>query len=316
MAKSKTTQPIRNRIVIGISLIMLYGIIFPFLYNLPFIQRLAINLAIMPILGWSLLFGWVGGLIIGLLIPFINIALLFLLGDSDYYLNQSLSFWAVHMFYALVGILFGAIQCIKQEKVNKAFVKVNTDKRLHYLATHDPLTRLPNRTLLFDRMQHAMSVSERRKKLMGVMFIDMNNFKMVNDNFGHATGDKILIIIAERLQSCLRESDTVARLGGDEFVVLLEGIQSQQAITQAGQKILDYIVKPILIGEVTFSISASIGVSLYPWDSNKIETLLEYADEAMYRAKSKGYGTISFYSNDRDGAKNRDLYPYNEDGSD
>jgi len=307
MNEGNHKQPLLNRIVIGIAVILVYGLVFPCIYRISFVDQAVINLSILPIITWSLLFGWVGGLIIGLFLPFINFSLLSLMGDTSLYVDHSFNYWMIHLFYAVVGIMLGIILSIRQHRVDKVFKKIDTDKRLHYLATHDPLTNLPNRTLLFDRLNHALSVAKRQKTLLGILFFDLDNFKQVNDSCGHATGDKLLSITAERLQSCLRESDTVARIGGDEFVILLEGITNRNAITHAGQKILSCISKPILIGEITFTLSASIGASIYPWDDSDINTLLEHADEAMYHAKAKGYGTISFYGEQEETL--RRLYP-------
>ena len=312
MNEGSYKQPLQNRIVIAIAVIMLYGILFAYLYQLPFVANSAINLSILPIVAWSLFLGWFGGLLIGILLPFINIALLFSLGETSFYIDHDLSYWIIHLFYAFVGLLLGIVLYVRQYKIDKAFKKIDTDKRLHYLANHDPLTRLPNRTLLFDRMKHAVAVAKRRKKLLGVLFIDLDNFKEVNDSCGHATGDKLLVIVGDRLGKCLRESDTVARIGGDEFVILLEGVTERKAISQISEKILDCIVKPILIGDVTFNLSASIGISIYPWDnSDDIDVLLNHADEAMYNAKSKGYGTISFYG-EKKMENGKNLYPFNQ----
>jgi diguanylate cyclase (GGDEF)-like protein/hemerythrin-like metal-binding protein/PAS domain S-box-containing protein len=178
--------------------------------------------------------------------------------------------------------------------------KIAADE-IHRLAFYDSLTSLPNRRLLMDRLQHALASSARSGRHGAIMFIDLDNFKVINDTKGHECGDMILIESARRLQSCVREGDTVARLGGDEFVVMLEDLGSlaKQAATQAeevGEKIRDKLNQPYWLEENEYRSTASIGISLFVDRSTTADTLLKNADIAMYQAKGAGRNSLRFFN--------------------
>ena len=165
---------------------------------------------------------------------------------------------------------------------------------MSHLAQHDTLTDLPNRILLQDRLHQAIALANRNGTLVGVLFLDLDKFKEINDSFGHAFGDKVLPSVVNRLLSCVRASDTISRLGGDEFVILLSEIkQTGDAGVKAG-KILTAINKPFLIDSHEVHISASIGVAVYPNDSKDPENLIKKADDAMYQAKEQGRNGYRF----------------------
>lgn len=161
------------------------------------------------------------------------------------------------------------------------------EKRLEYLAHHDPLTDLPNRSLLHDRLEEAVVRAQRGNTLMFVLFIDLDRFKMINDSLGHGIGDRVLQVVAARLKNTIRDTDTVARLGGDEFTIILEQMHSSDDAAILAQKILDSLLIPLVIEEHHLFTSASIGISCYPRDGKDVATLLKYADTALYRAKEE-----------------------------
>jgi diguanylate cyclase (GGDEF)-like protein len=158
-------------------------------------------------------------------------------------------------------------------------------------AVHDPLTGLANRTLLRDRLEQALARSRRRGGASGLLFVDLDNFKRVNDEYGHATGDTVLIELGRRLQRGVRPTDTVARLGGDEFVVVCEELDEQTAVA-LGRRLREALVQPLLIGRVEHRLSASIGIALGQADP---DGLLGNADAAVYRAKAHGRGRIELF---------------------
>ncbi len=172
------------------------------------------------------------------------------------------------------------------------------ERRIQHLATHDVLTELPNRHLLMDRMQRAIEHSRCTNKQTGVLFMDLNRFKQVNDSLGHDIGDLLLKEISGRLKRCVRETDTVARVGGDEFVVMLDELASIEAMTTVADAILECVSQPIKLAEHELRISTSIGGSVYPKDGRDVATLLKHADLAMYQAKKKGSGSFRFYDPD------------------
>ncbi len=169
-------------------------------------------------------------------------------------------------------------------------------KHLFGLAHFDQLTGLPNRTLLLDRLNQAISVSNRASRAISLLFIDLDGFKPVNDTYGHGIGDKLLKEVAIRLQSCLREGDTAARLGGDEFVVILLESDIDRAITVA-HRILGTLRVPYEFGKKTISsISGSIGIAEYPNHADELDSLLTAADNAMYAAKKSGKDRFSIFT--------------------
>ncbi len=161
-------------------------------------------------------------------------------------------------------------------------------QQLENLANFDALTGLPNRVLLADRMQLELSRAKRHEHLLAVCFLDLDNFKPINDQYGHATGDLLLIQVACRLKQAIREGDTVARLGGDEFVMLLTDLGQSGEVEPMLQRVLDDVATPYVINGIEMRISASIGVTLYPTDGDNPDILLRHADQAMYHAKQAG----------------------------
>lgn len=177
-------------------------------------------------------------------------------------------------------------------------IKVSQE-RLAYLAHHDALTGLPNRVLLNDRVDRALAQAARSNKHAGVLFVDLDRFKPINDTLGHNIGDLVLQAVAERMKSCVRECDTVARLGGDEFAVILVDINSPHDAARVANKLLISLSQPFAINGHMINIGASIGISLFPGDAKNGDDLLKRADEAMYEVKRSGRNSFRFYTSSR-----------------
>ncbi|HEY0841851.1 putative bifunctional diguanylate cyclase/phosphodiesterase [Methylotenera sp.] len=171
-------------------------------------------------------------------------------------------------------------------------------KRMEHLAQHDFLTNLPNRLLLNDRIAHAITLAQRTNTQLAVLFLDLDNFKNINDSLGHETGDKLLQSVTERLCSCVRGSDTVSRQGGDEFVILLSSGEYGVDANLTANKILKSLSLPHQIAKTTLHITTSIGISLYPADGVDAQTLIKNADTAMYDAKETGRNNYKFFRNE------------------
>ena len=167
--------------------------------------------------------------------------------------------------------------------------------KMAHLAQHDYLTNLPNRVLLNDRIAQAITLANRHRTQLALLFLDLDNFKHINDSLGHATGDKLLQSVTKRLKECVRDSDTVSRQGGDEFVILLAEIKSSDDAAVSAQKILDALKALHKIGNSELHISTSIGICVYPADGLDAETLIKNADTAMYVAKGKGRNNFQFF---------------------
>ncbi len=170
------------------------------------------------------------------------------------------------------------------------------EHEIEHLAYHDALTGLPNRQLFVDRLDHALTRAQRTEEALAVLFVDLDHFKAINDSLGHAAGDGLLRAIAQRLRATLRTEDTVARLGGDEFTVLANGLTDPNDLLRLAQKIHSAIKVPVEIASRELTVSASIGVGLFPQDGETAEQLLRNADLAMYRAKELGRDRTQFYT--------------------
>ncbi|OIQ80321.1 cyclic di-GMP phosphodiesterase Gmr [mine drainage metagenome] len=173
-------------------------------------------------------------------------------------------------------------------------------QNLEHMAYHDPLTQLPNRTLLSDRLHQALARAARSDELLAICYFDLDDFKPVNDTLGHEAGDRLLVQLAARLRTCLRESDTIARLGGDEFAVLLCSLQDTRECTQTLERLLAAIRTPFLIADKTIHVSASIGYTVFPLDHSEPDTLLRHADQAMYQAKINGGSRYHLFDAEHD----------------
>jgi diguanylate cyclase (GGDEF)-like protein/PAS domain S-box-containing protein len=176
--------------------------------------------------------------------------------------------------------------------------RMQTQERLAFMAQHDPLTELPNRALLLDRLKQSLAGARWRERRAGILFVDLDRFKTINDTLGHEVGDRLLQQLAERFQRSVRDGDTVARFGGDEFVILLDDVASEDDVAGVAQKVLQALIPPFQVDQQTLYVTASIGVSLFPNDGEDASTLLKNADIAMYRAKELGKNTYQFYSAD------------------
>ena len=170
------------------------------------------------------------------------------------------------------------------------------EERIRHLAHFDELTGLPNRTLFNQRLSHALARARRVEEPLAVLFIDLDRFKNVNDTLGHEAGDRVLKEVAQRLRGCLREVDTVSRLGGDEFVVLIEAATRPADVAEVAQKILAAVARPVALESQEFHLTASIGISTSPGDSDDLQGVMKNADIAMYRAKEQGKNNFQFYS--------------------
>jgi diguanylate cyclase (GGDEF)-like protein/PAS domain S-box-containing protein len=182
--------------------------------------------------------------------------------------------------------------------VSAALHRLDSEARLAYLAQFDPLTGLPNRALLADRFTLMITQARRRGASLGVLFIDLDDFKMVNDTQGHAAGDELLKETARRLQSALRDGDTVARISGDEFAVILSDLARPDDAAIVAQKILDRLAAPVEIRGQEAAVTASVGIATFPADGDNAEALLGAADAAMYRAKQSGRNAFQFFTAD------------------
>lgn len=207
------------------------------------------------------------------------------------------------------SVLFGALEVI--EVAGERYVlgtafdisdRKRAEDRYQHLATHDALTDLPNRALLLDRLGQAIRNAERHRSRVAVLFVDLDGFKSINDNFGHRMGDELLKSIAVRLTISIRDADTVARLGGDEFVVILDSWHTIEEVSALADKLCLAFIAPFEVNGRQIRQRASVGVSVYPDDGLDGATLLDKADRVMYRAKQQGGGWVRYEVKDTQAA--------------
>ncbi|HEX8978191.1 MAG TPA: EAL domain-containing protein [Parasulfuritortus sp.] len=172
----------------------------------------------------------------------------------------------------------------------------SAEERIQYLSSHDPLTGLPNRMLFQDRLENAIAFAARNHGKAALLNIDLDNFKLLNDSLGHAAGDALLRIVANRLKECVNETDSLSRLGGDEFLLALADVPDTDAVSAVVLNLLEEVSKPIELDGRTLSLSGSIGIAVYPDDGQDFETLLKRADKAMYHAKEAGRNTYRYFT--------------------
>lgn len=187
-----------------------------------------------------------------------------------------------------------ALDRLSRKLADEVLQLIEAEKAITHMATHDSLTQLPNRTLLMDRLQLSVDTAVRSNMTLSVLFLDLDGFKDVNDNLGHEFGDYILQDAALRMKKCVRKTDTVARLGGDEFVVLLVDVRGVSEIETVVEKMNDTLSQPFEMNGERATLSASIGISIFPDDASSPEELIKQADRAMYTAKQNGKNTFAF----------------------
>ena len=180
--------------------------------------------------------------------------------------------------------------------LNYSIERKRLEEELSFMAHHDQLTGLANRTLFYSRLEHAIDCAERRNESIAVMYLDLDHFKAINDALGHEMGDKLLQEVAERLSNNVRGADTIARLGGDEFALVLEGLKSTNNASAVAEKIIESLSKPINIKNQMLYVGTSIGIAFYPDCGKDLETLIKNADRAMYQAKKNGRNQYKFYT--------------------
>ncbi len=184
------------------------------------------------------------------------------------------------------------------EKAKAKQALIDQKNILDYQAHHDGLTGLPNRVLFNDRMEHGIELAKRHHTKLALFFIDLDQFKQINDSLGHQIGDRVLIVVAERLKAKIRKEDTLARLGGDEFTIIMEDLDKIEDASLLAEKIQKVLTQPIHIEGHTLYTSSSMGISLYPQDDTDANNLIKYADAAMYKAKDEGRNNFQFYSSE------------------
>ncbi|MGL4435185.1 MAG: putative bifunctional diguanylate cyclase/phosphodiesterase [Giesbergeria sp.] len=193
--------------------------------------------------------------------------------------------------WLLTGDLHSTLAQLASEKEALA----ESHERIDVLAHRDTLTQLPNRTLAKDRLEQLLLQARRDQRMVAALYLDLDNFKTVNDSLGHAVGDELLCLVAERLGSGLRECDTVARLSGDEFLILLGDIQSEEAVTTSAARVLQLLAQPFALQGLDVVVTTSLGIAVAPRDGSDVDELLKNADMAMYRAKDSGRNAFRFF---------------------
>lgn len=220
--------------------------------------------------------------------------------DGGNYIHMPIGWIPIFMgSLVLIAIVTTVVFAYKRAIENLLTTTITQRDIIHHQASHDPLTGLPNKSLVDDRLSMACERAQRESSRAALLFIDLDGFKSVNDTKGHAAGDKVLIEVGKRLLSGLRKVDTAARLGGDEFLVVLDGVHTPGSAEAVAAKLLELIGKPIDVGNDEVSIGASVGIALFPDDTRQVSDMIRMADSAMYAVKHAGknsYRSVSTLS--------------------
>lgn len=226
-----------------------------------------------------------------------------MLGALNIYSSEANAFSAeeISLLEELANDLAFGIETLRTRTLHNV-----AEKKLEFLAHFDPLTSLPNRTLLRDRFEQAAAIADREKSGVAIFFLDLDNFTHINDSLGHVYGDKLLVSVANRLKQCIRKTDTLSRQGGDEFAILLSNINDVESIEEIIHGIVSSFTEPFDIDGYTLNITFSAGISVYPHDDKSFDALLKHADTALYHAKHSGRNIYRFFS----GQMNNDALEY------
>ncbi len=273
---------------------LLYILFFIPLFRM--ISLAVIALAIVPVIISAGSFGWWGGLIGGLTALVVNYILFSLINGNQPSFLTDPYFWIAHTVFIIVGVAVGYLQNILAALRKEMNLRTVAETKLTYLSTHDPLTDLANQTLFYDRLTHAISRAERNSESLAILYLDIDNFKSINDDHGHEFGDQVLLVLADRLKTAVRASDTVARLGADEFAIILENIISDEDIAKVSQKIMASASAEIQLHDLSTQPSLSCGISRFPKNGKLPNHLIRLADIAMTEAKRSGGNQFVFSS--------------------
>ena len=237
---------------------------------------------------------------------YVNIEARSIFEHLDDYCNKCQEFEVIHKIITVTNKIyyFKTIGKCMKTKYRHSLVGVSLNiteevlkqQKIEFLAYHDPLTLLPNRTYLKEQFALIKNISKREKKKFAVLYLDMDNFKIINDSLGHESGDELLIKVSKKLKSVIRKSDVIARIGGDEFVIILNDIQNKKSVEDVIRKLISILNEPIKIKNSDIIPTFSIGCAIYPDDSEDTEELLKFADIAMYEAKNNGKNSFAFIS--------------------
>jgi diguanylate cyclase (GGDEF)-like protein len=188
--------------------------------------------------------------------------------------------------------MYSSLEKLVDERTSQLEEK---SRMLEEIASHDALTGLPNRRLFYERLKNSINNATRTARTIGILFIDLDGFKSINDTYGHEAGDDVLLAVAHRLMTSVRKKDTVARLGGDEFTIIVENYKDTEELIQLCQRVIEMVAQPIdLSNDNKGHVTASIGISCYPDDSIEMDVLLSKADDAMYESKKAGKNQFTF----------------------
>ena len=296
VARTNLKTNIATLIVSGLSFLTLifitirfYDIIGPAILTVAFIQLLIAMIRITKVMLYSVVLAIVMS---NIYILYHSVSSPLFHRDSVYYIVQIVLFIIVCIISAIVHNVnanrYHWINKQYQEMMEKNKKIVFAEKEIKHLAYHDYLTGLPNRMYLSQKLNHLIFLGSRMEKILAVMFMDLDNFKMINDTMGHDIGDQLLVEVSKRLGNALRKCDTVARIGGDEFIILIEDVEETDYVNIVSNKILNSFTEPFTLNNQECFITTSVGVAIYPTDGYSSEELIKNADIAMYKAKENG----------------------------
>jgi diguanylate cyclase (GGDEF)-like protein len=282
----------KTSFILSAAMLVAYVLVYPLLY--PALAEVTNLLSLVPVVVAAWLFGMRGGLLVGVLSFPINVLFMQLVGTHTVWesLNSG-SEWVGQTAITGAGVLVGRLHELTELYKKQA-------RKLQHQAFHDPLTHLPNRTLFENRLQHALTRTKGRESKVAVLFVDLDNFKFVNDTLGHHMGDGLLLAVSDRLLTCQRPEDTIARLGGDEFGILLEEVVSRRDAMCVAERILEELQTPFTVDHHEMFITSSIGIAFGESGQDSSEELIRNAAVAMHRTKEEGKACCRLFDQSMD----------------
>lgn len=284
---------IQKRLTVVLGAYIVYILLFLVFFQLPLMEDSVVIFAIIPIYLTAIMFGLPGGVLSSLGTLLIDPLLFNWMRPETGYFGGN--FWTVHLELFIIGLAFGYLNRMRR-KLNREYEeRQEVEAHLEHMSTHDALTDLPNRAIFDELLGTALTQSRHREEGLAVLMIDLDNFKSINDEYGHSTGDQVLKELGYRLKRSLRSSDHVARLGGDDFIAFIEGSNDKYIIARICERLIYNASQPFTFNEQELNLSLSIGISRFPDDGDAPAKLFQLADHALCQVKKTRDNIYQFY---------------------
>ncbi len=284
---------IQKRLTVVLGAYIVYVLLFLVFFQLTWMEDSVVIFAVIPIYLTAIMFGLPGGVLSSLGTLLIDPLLFNWMRPETGYFGGS--FWTVHLALFIIGLAFGYLNRMRRKLNREHEERQKVEAHLEHMSTHDPLTDLPNRAIFDELLGEALTQSRHRDEGLAVLMIDLDNFKSINDEYGHSTGDQVLKELGYRLKRSLRSSDHVARLGGDDFIAFIEGSSDKYIIARICERLIYNASQPFSFDDQELKLTISIGISRFPEDGDAPAKLFQLADHALCQVKQTRDNIYRFY---------------------